>query len=403
LYLSSQAVREKLEGKTVAVRIDADVPLTDSCKVADDSRLRAALPTLDAVLAAGASRVIVMAHLGRPKGKRIPEMSLLPAAMRLAGLLPSGHVVMAGDCVGPEVRKLVERTVAPFMLFLENLRFHPGEEEGNELFVDELVSLFPDGVYVFDAFGSGAKPHASCCGLIKRAPLAVAGLGLQQELDALDSILNSPRRPLVLVLGGKKVSDKIGALTGVGKMADCVLVGGLMAIPLLAASGCNMGSWLCKDSDVECARAGLNALRSAGVKVFLPLDLIAAKELKAGAPTRVIKVGEEIPKGWVVPDIGPKTLQFFEAEIAKARTVIANFVMGAFETEGFAAGTFGVADALAANTGNTYVGGGDSILALQRRNQMAEITHVFMGGGSLLAALEGGELPCVTALNTHTL
>lgn len=396
--LADSDVRSALRGRSVMMRIDGDTPLSEDLQVANASRLRAAMPAIKLCLDSGVERLIIMGHLGRPEGRPNPRLSFAPVAKRLAELLRT-DVFLAPGCTGPAVADLIQHTYAPNIVMLDNLRFDPGEEENNPAFIQALKSLAPEAAFVYEAFASGAKEHASTYGLIKEYPLRLAGPNLCLELDQVDFLLGDPPRPLGLLLGGKKIKEKIRVLSTYGTKADLVAVGGLMAVPLLVARGERSLARFCKPEEVEIACRGLRALAAAGTKLLLPRDFIAAEQLVEGARTRKIKVGKEVPQGYCLPDIGPGTVEDFAGALTDFGTVVANLVVGAFETPGFEQGTFAMVDHLASSRSTiTVVGGGDSILALERRDAIRKISHVSMGGHALLTALEGAPLPCVRAL-----
>jgi len=378
-----------VRGQSVLVRVDLNVPL-DGERITDDTRIRASLPTLRALLDAGA-RVAVMSHLGRPKGKVVPQLSLRPVAPRLAELLGSG-VSFCTECIGPQARAALGELGDGEILLLENLRFHPGEEKNDPDFVKALAELAD--VYVNDAFGTAHRAHASTAGIAHQVGRVAAGLLLQSELDHL-RVVREPVRPLMVVLGGAKVSDKLAVLEALAPHADVLAIGGAMSYTFMAAKGEPVGASRMEPDRIADARAVLEAAERSGRKLLLPSDHVVAQKLEAGAPTRIVR---EIPDGWMGLDIGPETAERYAAEIAKAKTFFWNGPMGVFEIPDFAVGTRRVAEAAAASSATTVVGGGDSVAAINQLGLGDRITHLSTGGGASLEYVQGLELPGVTAL-----
>jgi phosphoglycerate kinase len=380
-----------LSGKRVLVRVDFNVPLEGGA-VADDTRIRAALPTINALRDRGAALILV-SHLGRPKD-RDPELSLRPVAARLAELM-GDKVTLAPAVVGEEVRALAENLGSGEVLLLENIRYEPGETRNDPELAEALAELAD--VYVNDAFGTAHRAHASTEGVARLVADRAAGLLLEREVTALSGLLDDPARPLVAVLGGAKVSDKIAVIERFQLLADTILIGGAMCFPFLAAQGHDVGASLCAPADVELARRALEPGGEVRAALELPLDLVIADHLAAGAAAqRLDRV--DVPEGMMGLDIGPRTAEAYASVIATAGTVFWNGPMGAFETEPFAAGTRAVAEAVAAAPGTTVVGGGDSVAALHRFGLADRVTHLSTGGGAALELLEGNELPGVEAL-----
>jgi phosphoglycerate kinase len=386
--MSKLSIRDlDLKNKTVFIRVDFNVPLAPGGQeITSDKRIRASIPTIEYALNQGAA-VILASHLGRPKGKPNPEMSLLPCAVRLAELLGK-PVAMAPDCVGSEVEKM--KPAAGQILLLENLRFHPEEEKNDPGFSKQLASLCD--VYVNDAFGSAHRAHASTVGMIQFVKQAAAGLLMDKELEYLTKATRNPDRPCVAILGGAKVSDKIEVIENLMKVVDQLLIGGAMAYTFMQAQGKPVGKSLVEADKVELAR---ELLARAGGKLLLPVDHVVAAELKEGAESRVVT---EIPEGMMGLDIGPATIQAFSSVVAKAKTIIWNGPMGVFEKPPFDIGTVALAKAVAASGAISVVGGGDSEKAIKSAGVADKISHISTGGGASLEFLAGIELPGVAAL-----
>jgi phosphoglycerate kinase len=378
-------------GQTVLVRADLNVPLAGG-EVADDTRIRAALPAVD-LLRERDARLVLCSHLGRPKG-RDPATSLAPVSRRLGELLGE-RVYQAPEVVGPEVRRGVSRLELGELLLLENTRWEPGETANDRTLAEELADLAD--LYVNDAFGAAHRAHATTVGVTEFLPSA-AGPLLEREVKTLSEIVESPDRPLVVVLGGAKVSDKVGLIDRFLELADVLLVGGAMCFSFFRAQGKDTGDSLVEDAGVELARRALLAADGARCRLVLPTDLVLGDRFDAGAEVRET-AETSVPQGWMGLDIGRETRAVYADEVAKAGTVFWNGPMGAFELEPFAAGTRAVAEAVAAAPGKTVVGGGDSAAALVSFGLAGSVTHLSTGGGASLELLEGKPLPGVEALD----
>ncbi|HVY77025.1 MAG TPA: phosphoglycerate kinase [Solirubrobacterales bacterium] len=392
MSFSKASVRDaEVAGKRALVRVDFNVPLDDG-RVADDTRIRAALPTIESLRERGASLVLV-SHLGRPKGKVVPELSMAPVAGRLAELL-GAPVKLAPAVVGEEVRAMAESLGAGEVLLLENVRYEPGETENDPDLAEQLAALAE--IYVNDAFGAAHRAHASTAGVAAYLP-GYAGLLLERELTELGKVVSSPARPLVVILGGAKVSDKIGVIDRFLEIADEILIGGAMCFSFFRAQGIATGNSLVEEEGVELARKVLERAGSVECELRLPIDLVLGREFDAATERRESD-GVEVPDGWMGLDIGPRTAAAYAEAIGRAGTVLWNGPMGAFELEPFAAGTRTVAEAVAAAPGTTVIGGGDSVAALQQFGLGEKVDWLSTGGGASLELLEGKKLPGVEAL-----
>lgn len=380
-----------LAGKRVFVRVDFNVPLKDGV-IGDDTRIRAALPTLQAVLAAGGS-VVAASHLGRPKGQVVEELRMAPVAARLGELLGAPVTVAPG--VDDEATRAAAAALEPGqVLLLENLRFHPGETKNDEDLAGALAGLAE--AYVSDAFGTCHRAHASTAGVPARLSPAVAGRLLEKEIHAFDLAFGEPKRPLVAVVGGAKVSDKILVLETLLAKVDRVLIGGGMAYTFLKAQGEGIGGSLCEEDRLDTARAILDKAAAAGVEVLLPTDHVCADAFSAEAATQVAAA---VPEDWMGLDIGPDTVARYQEALRDAATVVWNGPMGVFEMEPFSHGTSAIATTLAASDCISVVGGGDSVAAIKKNGVEDAISHISTGGGAFLEMLEGKELPGIAALD----
>ncbi|MEW6724708.1 MAG: phosphoglycerate kinase [Bacillota bacterium] len=378
-------------GRRVLVRVDFNVPLENG-EITDDTRIRAALPTIEYLMARGA-RVILVSHLGRPKGKVDDGLRLDPVAQRLADLLDR-EVIKTDDVIGPDARQAVANLAAGSVVLLENVRFHAEEEKNDPEFARALAELAD--LFVNDAFGAAHRAHASTAGVAAYLP-AVAGLLMQNEITQLSRVLEDPSRPLVAILGGKKVSDKVGVIENLLDKVDVLILGGGMASTFLLAQGHELAKSLVEPDRVGLARELMERATALGVKLLLPVDRVVASGLSAEAEWRVVD-GVDVPPEMEAVDIGPRTQELFAEVILTARTVLWNGPMGVFEIDAFAAGTRAVAQAVADCPGITVVGGGDSIAALQKLGYAERMTHISTGGGASLEFLEGKDLPGIACL-----
>jgi len=392
--MSKLSVRDlDLKGKRIFMRVDFNVPLNDAGEITDDTRIQASLPTIKHIAEHG-GRLILASHLGRPKGKPNPKMSLKPAAVRLAEVLGK-PVAFAADCIGPEAEAASKGLKDGDVLLLENLRFHPEEEKNVPEFAQKLAALAE--VYVDDAFGSAHRAHASTEGITHYLSPCAAGLLMEKELEYLGKAVGHPERPYVAIVGGAKVSDKIELLQNLMKFADAVLVGGAMAYTFLKAQGVKVGLSRVEEDKLGLANDLLKFAERRSIELRLPLDHIVAEKLDASAAAEVAP-GRSIPANRLGVDIGPATRADYAAQIAKAKTIVWNGPMGVFEIPQFAEGTVAIARAVAESSAVSVVGGGDSVAAVKKAGVEARITHISTGGGASLEFLSGLTLPGVAAL-----
>lgn len=382
----------RLKGKRVFIRADFNVPLDDNLRITDDSRIRSTLSTINYAIDEGA-RVILASHLGRPKGKPDPRYSLAPIAKRLQRLLDK-DVIFAPDCIGSQVENVVSKMKDGDVVLLENLRYHAEEEKNDEEFSKKLASLAD--FFINDAFGAAHRAHASTVG-ITRFLTSAAGFLMKKEIEYLKGVVDNPIRPFVAILGGAKVSGKIGVLEHLENKVDKVIVGGGMAFTFIKAMGDEVGDSLVETEMIETAQRIRKKLKSSGIKFYLPVDCVIAQSLEPGAETKIVPT-LEIPKGWRALDIGPATVKLFSEALENAKTILWNGPMGVFEVDAFSRGTYSIANAVADAYALTIVGGGDTDLAVHRAGVTNALSFISTGGGASLQLLEGKELPGIAAL-----
>ena len=384
-----------LKGKRILLRFDFNVPLDSSLNITDDTRIRAALPTINYALDAGA-KVVIMSHLGRPKGKVVPEMSLAPVAKRLTRFL-NKEVILARDCVGDEVRKLVENMKPGCIVVLENLRFHPEEEKNDDEFAKKLASL--GDVYIDDAFGNAHRRHASNVGIVKYVTEYGAGFLIKQELNYFKKAVENPTRPFVAIIGGSKVSGKLEALIHLIEKVDKMVIGGAMAFTFLKELGYEVGKSLVENDLLSKAREIMDTAKKLGVKFYLPVDCVIAESMSAEAETKIVPI-QEINAKWMCLDIGPATITLFTEVLNNAKTIIWNGPMGVFEIDAFGRGTSALAHSIANSYALTIVGGGDTDVAIHKAGESDRITYISTGGGASLELLAGKQMPAIDALES---
>ena len=383
-----------VSGKKVLVRVDFNVPLDENGNITDETRIKAALPTIKYLLEHNAA-VILCSHLGRPKGEFNMKYSLAPVAKRLKEIFGEDKVVFASDVIGESAKKAVDGLKPGNIVLLENLRFHKEEEMNDPAFAMALAS-YAD-IYVNDAFGTAHRAHASTAGVAEYLP-AVAGYLIGKELSVMGKALDNPERPFVAILGGRKVSDKIGVINNLLEKVDTLIIGGAMSYTFFKAMGLNIGNSLVEEDKLELAKQLLSKAKAKGIKMLLPVDCVLAREFNAEAEMLIVDY-DKIPDGWEGMDIGPKTRELYAQAVKPAKTVIWNGPMGVFEFPRFAEGTKAVAKALSECSGMTIIGGGDSAAAVEQLGFADKISHISTGGGASLEFLEGLELPGVAALN----
>ena len=385
-----------ISNKRVFIRFDFNVPLDADKNVTDDTRIRGALPTIQFALEQNA-KIILASHLGRPKGKVVADFSLAPVAKKLETLLGKS-VTFADDCIGDSVKNLVDQMQPKDILLLENLRFHPEEEKNDAGFAQKLASLCD--VYINDAFAVSHRENASVAAITKFAPQSAAGLLMEKEITYFDQAMTNPKRPLVAIVGGAKVSSKLGALENMLHQVDKIIIGGAMANTFLKSQGLKVGTSKVEDDLLETAAAIIQKATANNVQLLLPVDVIVADQLTSDATTQTVSV-QDIPENKMALDIGPETSKRFSDALKDARTIVWNGPLGAFETKSFSNGTLDMVDALANSNALTIVGGGDTDTAVHQTNKADKITYISTGGGAFLTLLEGKPLPGLTALGKN--
>ena len=382
-----------ISGKTVLIRVDVNVPLDQHQNVTDDSRIRAVLPTVNYALDESA-KVIMASHMGRPGGKVVPELSLSPVAKRFSRLLKK-DVQFAPDCIGPQVKAMVEEMQQGDVLLLENLRFHPGEQENDDAFAKELASLCD--VYVNDAFAVAHRENASVVAITRHAPLCAAGFLLRSELNYFAQALENPAHPLVAVIGGAKVSSKLAALKNLLHYVDKFLIGGAMANTFLKSMDYDVGKSLVEDGLLWEARSLMKKAIRTGIGFYIPVDAVVADRFDPDAETKILPI-QEVPREWLIMDIGPATSLLYSEALAGAKTIIWNGPMGVFEMDAFSRGTSSMVNFVANSYALSIVGGGETDVAIYRAGESHRITYISTGGGAFLDLMEGKPLPAVAAL-----
>jgi len=383
-----------LKGKRVLCRFDFNVPLDENSHIVDDTRIRAALPTINHALDEGA-KVIVISHLGRPKGKVVDRLSLTPVARRLSRLLGK-EIILAKDCVGDEVKRITGNMRPGCLVILENLRFHIEEEKNSDEFAKELAELAD--VYIDDAFGNAHRSHASNVAITRHVKECAAGFLMKNELNYFNRAMEEPSRPLIAIIGGSKVSGKLEALANLVKKVDKMIVGGGMAFTFLKALGHEVGKSIVEEDLIPRAEEVMKTARELGVRFYLPVDCVIAESLEEGAETKIVPI-QEINPNWMGLDIGPATITLFTEALGNAKTIVWNGPMGVFEKDAFSRGTFALAHSVANSYALTIVGGGDTDVAIHQAKESDNISYISTGGGAFLELLEGKKLPAVEALN----
>ncbi len=392
-YINDLALRDK----RVFIRVDFNVPLDEQGNITDDNRIRAALPTINHALDEGA-KVLVASHMGRPKGKVVEKLSMLPVARRLSRLL-NKEVTMAPDCVGEDVRQMVKAMRPGEVIMLENLRFHPGETLNDDKFSQELASLCD--IYVDDAFAVAHRENASVVGITKYAAKSVAGFTMKKELEYFRRSMLDPARPLAAVVGGAKAVTKLPALENLLEHADKIVIGGAMANTFLASVGYEVGKSLLEEELVPTANVLLRNAKRKGVKVYIPVDCVVADRFDAKAETKRVTV-QDVPKDWMIMDIGPATSLLYREALADCKTIVWNGPMGAFEMDAFSRGTYNMVSTVAQSYALTIIGGGDTDVAVSNAGETSNVSYISTGGGAFLALLTGEVLPAVEALGGFT-
>ncbi len=388
---------DDLKGKKVLIRVDFNVPLDEERNIADDNRIRAALPSLNYLLDEGA-KVLVASHMGRPKGKRVDSLSMAPVARRLGRLLKK-DVVMAPDCIGPDVAKLADGLPDGGVMMLENLRYHEGETKNDPEFSKALADLCD--IYVDDAFAVAHRAHASVVGVTEYAKICVAGFTMKKELEYFRRAMVDPARPLAAVVGGAKAVTKLEALENLMNHVNKIVIGGAMANTFLKSVDYDVGNSMFEPELVPVANCLLRKAKELGVKMYIPIDCVVADRFDPKAETMITTV-QEVPKDWMILDIGPATSQLYREALANCKTIIWNGPMGAFEMDAFSRGTLNMVSTVAQSYALTIIGGGDTDVAIHRMGETENISYISTGGGAFLAMLTGDTLPAVAALGGAT-
>jgi len=385
-----------IRGKRVLMRVDFNVPLDANGNITDDTRIRSVLPTINYALDEKAM-IILASHLGRPKGKRVEEMSLAPVAKRLSRLIDR-PVVMAPDCIGPETEAVVKAMRPGDIVLLENLRFHPEEEQNDEEFAKKLATLAD--VYVDDAFAVAHRSHASNVAITRFVKTCAAGFLMKKEMAYFAMAMDNPVRPLVAILGGKKISDKVGVLLALCERVDKLILGGGMAITFLKAMGYEVGTSFIEESVLDEALEVVEKAKERGIKLYLPVDFVVSTDFDPASETKVVTY-QEIPRDWMALDIGPATVTLFGEVLSNAKTIVWNGPMGVFEMDAFSRGTFALVSSVANSYALTIVGGGDTDVAVHRAGEFAKMSYISTGGGAFLEILKGHDLPGIAALRAE--
>ncbi len=386
-----------IQGKKVLFRFDFNVPMDSDLHIVNDTRIREGLPSINYALDENA-KVICMSHLGRPGGEIVKSLSLAPVAKRLSRLLGK-RVRMAGDCIGDDVKGMINDMEPGDILLLENLRFHPGETSNSDVLARELAG-YAD-VYIDDAFGNAHRNHASNVGITRFVKQCGAGFLMKNELNYFSKALENPARPLVAIIGGSKVSGKLEALLNLTKKVDKMIIGGGMAFTFLKARGYDVGKSIVEENLLDKALEIMKTARELGIKLYFPVDCVVAEKMGADAETKIVPV-QEINSHWVALDIGPATITLFTEALSNAKTIIWNGPMGVFEMDAFSRGTSALAHSVASSYALTIVGGGDTDVAVHKAGETDNISYISTGGGAFLTLLEGKELPAVAALKGHS-
>ncbi|WP_411502646.1 phosphoglycerate kinase [Brevibacillus centrosporus] len=393
--MNKKSIRDvELAGKRVFCRVDFNVPMQDGI-ITDDTRIRAAVPTIQFLVEAGA-KVILASHFGRPKGQVVEEMRLTPVAAHLSTLLGK-DVKKLDDSIGAEVEAAVQQMEAGDVILLENVRFHAGEEKNDPDIAKSFAALAD--LFVNDAFGTAHRAHASTAGIANYIP-AVAGLLMEKEIRFMGGALSRPERPFTAIVGGAKVKDKIAVIENLLTKVDHLIIGGGMANTFLKAQGYGIGASLCEDDKLDLARTLMAQAKERNVSLLMPVDVVVADRFAADAEKQTVSI-DAIPDGWMALDIGPKTVEQYHKVIVDSKTVVWNGPMGVFEMDAFAQGTIGVAKAMSECSGTTIIGGGDSVAAVEKAGVAEQMTHISTGGGASLEFMEGKELPGVAVLADH--